>query len=1267
MEDIAEQKYEPSPEKNEKPKKLKIKNSGDIDGDHRVTFTVTIAKAFQTIEDEPKPNLKGLGGLKGKRRVFEAPKPHNYYHLEYKLMPDDAETMKTDVVTYGVAAKIYMESDSKILKTWKDGNKTWIAWTHSHTLVITQEILLKMFNHTLELKIWDMKDKVSPRARFDRPKAFRLPAGGDDDEDGGVRSLVMRQSVAYNNLQPKPSVLLPGDVEEKRYSKTAPGTFQTDRKCESKESEHSRAITAPSTFRSTSFSSETPTTLGMHSLVKVQVRVDDQQTPQFGRLATLAGVTPPMTQEAVRDLESSRISKIRVDESASRKRVRSRITPDDLHERSSKAKKAGGKSQAKREQAAAAAAQIRANGTASLAIKMSLFFSGMKSMTTRLEKAAGQIQDLYLSVALDKQLLSQSQKQELNPMVIKVCSASSMPNKPLNFKQLSEKCQPVRVQYNFFKEPTHNSRGRDHGREVYWQDTNVVLLGTIDKEVLAEYLRGPPLEIEVHDRDRKAEDKKTKPVLFGENPEDEMINNVALIAGRRTTHNPFEGRGKTWDPYGIARFDLSGLLVGQKMLQLRSPIQSCPIPEINIGHEKQDGPIVGQLGNVDGPEDSPNPAANYLEAGSELKIKVELAYPINASTQDKTSITERTTSECPFGRIVYIFEYSNAKFLRQLQNQVTDINAEALELGTLPQHVIEAALSTYKLSEEQRKNKTLDIITGFQVLDGQFHIFVLEGLADHGVKKLWGSLTRPEEPDSLKFNVLYNSEMRFSNRLYAPLDVDLCRVRLHEPLTVIVQNPLLYVRDLVPRPCFDALSKLDKMLRVTKLREATRSDLFPSADMVISMSREFGVPLTAEDFGELESEAPNDDEAGSGTRLTIPGPKTSRPWMHIQTHNVNYEETLKKREAVASEEKRDFIMENILKTRTVPRERPHTIAVDTSELHNQTSHNYSIQTLNSTELAREKLRQILAKEKERRFTYCPKYHSATVLPVDPDSVKKASQLESVRNWRTADGFIYPGKKTSLASNVHPKKPNSARADELNKPWKENILHSNILKPTVDRDIFTWPYRDRDLNLITKPPPFFDPNVVLSVHSAGDTKEEEMRRAQEQEANWWRTRVVVDDPIFRTHRCLTETEMRDSGPKASNQLAKLTGLLKDAGKKITFTKPGLSLSGVPPLSVVMNPSVDTLARDTGKLELQDSDFKNEKNCGFNPGPFEDKGWLLEKNKIPILDPEHRKYESLKGKDFRVYFRNNEMLYRRPIQPLTTEDRDNHLFAVAKPCS
>jgi len=76
--------------------------------------------------------MRGLGGLTGRRRVYEAPKPQHYFHLEYKLLPDDTETVKTDIVTYGVAAKIYMETDSKVLKTWKEGGKTWIAWTHRY-------------------------------------------------------------------------------------------------------------------------------------------------------------------------------------------------------------------------------------------------------------------------------------------------------------------------------------------------------------------------------------------------------------------------------------------------------------------------------------------------------------------------------------------------------------------------------------------------------------------------------------------------------------------------------------------------------------------------------------------------------------------------------------------------------------------------------------------------------------------------------------------------------------------------------------------------------------------------------------------------------------------------------------------------------------------------------------------------------------------------------------------------------------------------------
>lgn len=69
----------------------------------------------------------------------------------------------------------------------------------------------------------------------------------------------------------------------------------------------------------------------------------------------------------------------------------------------------------------------------------------------------------------------------------------------------------------------------------------------------------------------------------------------------------------------------------------------------------------------------------------------------------------------------------------------------------------------------------------------------------------------------LDVRVLYNSDLSFSDRLYGPLDVDLCRVKLHEPLSQIIQQPLLYVRDMVPKPCFQGLLNLHQVNVIYKL------------------------------------------------------------------------------------------------------------------------------------------------------------------------------------------------------------------------------------------------------------------------------------------------------------------------------------------------------------------------------------------------------------------------------------------------------------------
>ena len=82
--------------------------------------------------------------------------------------------------------------------------------SYSLTATVTKDLLLQLFSHSMEFKIWDTKDKVSPRARFDRPKAFRLPGlrGPDDPESsniGGVQQMIVKQQQSYASAQPKQS------------------------------------------------------------------------------------------------------------------------------------------------------------------------------------------------------------------------------------------------------------------------------------------------------------------------------------------------------------------------------------------------------------------------------------------------------------------------------------------------------------------------------------------------------------------------------------------------------------------------------------------------------------------------------------------------------------------------------------------------------------------------------------------------------------------------------------------------------------------------------------------------------------------------------------------------------------------------------------------------------------------------------------------------------------------------------------------------------
>ena len=85
-----------------------------------------------------------------------------------------------------------------------------------------------------------------------------------------------------------------------------------------------------------------------------------------------------------------------------------------------------------------------------------------------------------------------------------------------------------------------------------------------------------------------------------------------------------------------------------------------------------------------------------------------------------------------FERAVYIMPYKSTEFIVKLQNEINSINLEALNIqdGNL------RSLTTHSFSEIERNNKDLNFIGGFEIIDNESRIYVLEGLAEKAMKRL---------------------------------------------------------------------------------------------------------------------------------------------------------------------------------------------------------------------------------------------------------------------------------------------------------------------------------------------------------------------------------------------------------------------------------------------------------------------------------------------------------------------------------------------------
>ncbi|KAF4094081.1 hypothetical protein AMELA_G00008640 [Ameiurus melas] len=1155
----------------------------DADSSYTVTCTVSMVLAVpRGSGDDPVMTAEKERQLKKVQPncIIEAPKAQAYYHIEYNLRPDDSKPIKVDLVMFGSVAKVYMDNETKVVKTWQEDDHLWLGWSQYVKLTVTRELLMKMKSHKVTFRLWDTKERVSPKAKFDRPKAFRVPQGRrveDPDQRsasldcelesaGGIKGMVYKLRALYEKQKPKTTT-------SKKWQKDV---ISTDYKRPSK----------------LMCDTDDPKTHTMEAS-----GVSEKQNPK---------TTDPkgIKSEAIADREkdmalSNSAQKRSLDHCSKRSKDTTTSASTKNGTLNNNSLVASKKKHAhKTVQARTAEEDMRKNGVASAELKAIYLLAGETSLIDRLIIRNGRVFKGLCSITLDQPLISEELKAELNPLIITILSASSLPSTPVPFYELEQKCMPVYCQYKFHDMPAHRTKGLSHGSNLYFKDVNVIFTGLLNTEELLEFLRGPPLEIEVHDRDRKAEEPPYNPAIFGTEATDDKLASTALVSTKQTIYGLSREMKKICDPYGIAKLNFSDLR-GHRCLKLSLPIRGSHTVDM-LGTDKNEwgGNEPETAGALDA-MDNAMPNGHYLKANSELKVQIEIAHPLNP---------DKTEGHCPFGRIIYIFKYNNNAFLEKLRSEILRINALAFQVHCFNKETTERILRDHVMDATERENKTLNALTGFHFLDKSIQLFVLEGLKDEGIKKLWETLpTRLVEDVEKHVTVLYNSGLSFSRRLYDTLDVGLSPVHLYKPLETIMRQPLMYIRDTVPYNCLQAMLRINHLFQVSTFEEVVQNNLFLSAEMLHSLKDEFGIIPSRG----VERLLPDSSEADV---IVHPHVSQRRMYTPIDNFNKNYL-AWKQNQSQANQGfyTKNFIqanIEDIHTARSASQTLKQTMFVAKLD-DGQSAHNYSIQTMNCTRLAEELLRKEMAKEPTRRYTYSQDYHSFTVAPVDVEAEHKASEARSRAAWRTYDGFISPNFKDSMESHQHPKHPDEARVEELKKPWKENILHENIL--VLNRTTWPWSKRHEDFELYRKPPAVFSPIPPITIHLAGETLHREQLQAAHAQYFRWLRKILPDEA---STSCGRVPEFKCYMQRAG--LDKLHDILKDKPMKLS------------------------LRAWRGSLPIPYTDTQKE-----------------EKSEHCSSDKQTNASQHSKSQ-FGHYWRPHSFQHKRPALPLTDEEERLHVF-------
>lgn len=499
--------------------------------------------------------------------------------------------------------------------------------------------------------------------------------------------------------------------------------------------------------------------------------------------------------------------------------------------------------------------------------------------------------------------------------------------------------------------------------------------------------------------------------------------------------------------------------------------------------------------------------------------------------------------------MIIICPYKAPETVKAIEASFEKINLAGLQLEN------SRYLNTKELSEEERKDRTLDFLGAFEIMDSEFRMFIIEGLGGkgRGLDKFY-RMNERERPNDKKFKMLYNPLVRYKNRMYLDFNVAIKKIKLRDTLTKIMGSPDVYLRSKVPQDMYDTLQKFAEIRKADRAGLVRDFNLFPITQNLLTLERKYGDSLNHEDLygfkqrrkrrakntimnesGNLVMEDEKDgvtekqsqmslDKDGesafgaSVTQQTVLNAKPEEEESDEESEvvqqkrnpdtdclNTQFEKSLRQRK---EEDMKDYQRINIQTVHKMNSGRPLKQRIEVPE--HVEVYPYGNQKGNIWEFQKEQLRKQIAKDSSNFYTYSKEHLSLSFPLVNENQIKVKEKEDNESRWKTKAGFDVHMKKTNY--NQHPKQPHPATQDDLKYSYVDQKMETKM--KLQDRQY--QPAMDGKADFYSKVPnirQFSDPDYFKTVFISGDDMMRELAQMKQKEIDDFEKKVVVKNKHF----------------------------------------------------------------------------------------------------------------------------------------------------------